>query len=112
MRFHHFAIEVENLEESITFYKKLLGLKIENRFSFFDEEIVFLTSENFRLELVETPKDDKTTHICFEVSNLHEVMNQFDHRQKLEGPYKLKNGWETIFYKGPNQEIIEFIQIG
>jgi len=112
MRFHHFAVEVENLEESITFYKKLLGLEMESRFAFMDEEIVFLASKNFRLELIANPEDVKTTHICFEVNNLREVMTQFNPNQKLEGPYKLQNGWETVFYEGPNQEIIEFIQVG
>lgn len=112
MRFHHYAIEVENLEESITFYKKLLGLEIESRLSFMDEEIVFLVSDDFRLELIETPEYDKTAHICFAVNNLQDVMNEFNSYQKLEGPYKLHNGWETVFYEGPNQETIEFIQIG
>ncbi len=112
MRFHHFAVEVENLEESITFYKKLLGLEIESQFSFMDEKIVFLASDDFRLELIANPEDVKTTHICFEVNNLCEVMNEIDSKQKLEGPYKLQNGWEIVFYEGSNQEIIEFIQIG
>lgn len=112
MRLHHYAVEVENLEESITFYKKLLGLEIESQLSFMDEEIVFLASDDFRLELIATPEVVKTTHICFEVNNLLEVMNQLDSSQKLEGPYKLQNSWETVFYEGPNHEIIELIQIG
>ena len=112
MRLHHYGLEVENLEESINFYKKLLKVEIESRFSFMDEEIVFLASDDFRLELVETQEEIKTTHLCFEVNNLHEIIKQFDSIQRLEGPYKLENGWETVFYEGPNQEIIEFLQIG
>lgn len=112
MRFHHYGIEVANLKKSTSFYQKLLDLEIETRFSFMNEEIVFLASRDFRLELVETQEDEKNVHICFEVPNLYELMNQFNLAQKLEGPYKLDNGWETVFYEGPNQEIIEFIQIG
>lgn len=112
MKLHHYGIEVENLEESITFYQNLLGLEIESRFTFMDEKIAFLGSDDFRLELVETQEEIKTTHICFEVKNLPEIIKQLDRMHKLEGPYKLENGWETVFYEGPNQEIIEFLQIG
>ena len=112
MRFHHYGVEVENLEESSTFYQKLFGLEIDNRFSFMNEEIVFLASENFRLELVESQAEIKTTHICFEVTNLRDVIKKLNHFPKLEGPYKLENGWETVFYVSPYQEIIEFLQNG
>lgn len=111
MHFHHLGIEVPNLEKSISFYQKLFDFEVETRFSFMNEEIVFLASRDFPLELIESQEEEKTVHICFEVPNLHEVMNQFHCTQKLEGPYKLDNGWETVFYEGPNQEIIEFIQI-
>ncbi len=112
MRFHHYGIEVENLEESTTFYQEIFGLEIETRFSFMNEEIVFLTSDDIRLELIETSEHDKTTHICFEVNDLHEAIKKLNRIRRLEGPYKLENGWETVFYEGPNQEILEFIQIG
>ncbi|WP_312473768.1 VOC family protein [Neobacillus sp.] len=112
MRFHHYAIEVNNLEESIAFYKKYLGFQTESRFFFMGEEIVFLASNDFRLELISGQgENDKTTHLCFEVSDLHEVMNRFDDIRKIEGPYKLQNGWETVFFEGPDQEIIEFLQV-
>ncbi|MHC8515426.1 VOC family protein [Sporosarcina sp. ITBMC105] len=112
MRFHHVGLEVTNLEKSMAFYQQLLNLEIETRFSFMNEDIVFLGSKDYRLELIETQEDVRTVHICFEVPNLHEVMNQFHRTQKLEGPYELENGWQTVFYEGPNREIIEFIQIG
>ncbi|MFO1442068.1 VOC family protein [Bacillus sp. Bva_UNVM-123] len=112
MRIHHYAIEVDDLEEAIIFYKNLLGLEIESQFAFMNEEITFLASDNFRLELIATTENVKTTHICFEVDNLLDVVHLMDRNRKLEGPYKLQNGWETVFYKGPNQEIIEFLKIG
>ena len=30
---------------------------------------------------------------------------------RIEGPFKLKNGWETVFYQGPDNEVIEFLQM-
>ena len=111
MRFHHYGLEVDNLEESVAFYKKHLGLQEEDRIFFMGEEIVFLAAGDLRIELISNQSEDKYTHICFEVNDLKEVINQFDGHRKIEGPYKLENGWETIFYEGPNTEVIEFLQV-
>ncbi|MBT2644546.1 VOC family protein [Bacillus sp. ISL-41] len=110
MRLHHFGLEVTNLEEAINFYTDLLGLELESRHSFLGEEIAFLASSHFRLELAFHPHSTNSAHICFEVSDLQQVINTLGSIQIAEGPYKLDNGWETVFYEGPNQEIIEFLQ--
>lgn len=114
MHFHHYALEVNNLEESIAFYKKYFDFKNETSMSFNGEKLVFLTSKDFRLELIsirEKRSYDKTAHICFEVNNLHEMMQRLSGCHKIEGPYTLQNGWQTVFYKGPNEEILEFLQV-
>lgn len=110
MHFHHYGVYVRNLDESIVFYRELLDLKIEARFTFMEEKIVFLSSGDFRLELIETEEDENTIHFCFEVADLQEVMSRLDEMKKIEGPYQLHNGWKTVFYEGPNLEIIEFLQ--
>ncbi|MEH7307014.1 VOC family protein [Neobacillus drentensis] len=109
MWFHHYGIEVTNLEESVAFYKKHLGLEEERRIFFMGEEIVFLAAGDFRLELISSPCEG--THLCFEVNDLNVAINQFDANRKIEGPYKLDNGWKTIFFEGPNNEVIEFLQV-
>ncbi|WHY86496.1 VOC family protein [Neobacillus novalis] len=112
MRVHHFGLEVNIMEESVAFYKKHLGFQEECRMFFLGEEIVFLALGDFRLELISGHLgNNKTTHICFEVSDLHEVMKRFDDIRKIEGPYKLENGWETVFFEGPEGEIIEFLEL-
>lgn len=111
MRLHHYAMEVNNLEEAIAFYQKYLGFHTENRISFLGEEIVFMVSEDLRIELISNQQEKKMTHLCFEVLDLHEVMNRLDINRKVEGPYTLQNGWKTVFFEGPNQEMIEFLQI-
>ncbi|MDQ0156961.1 VOC family protein [Robertmurraya andreesenii] len=108
MQIHHIGLEVQNLEDSISFYKNEMGFEIENRFSFIGEEIAFLCLHGFRIELIEGQQE--STHLCFEVSNLNEMMKQFSSVEILEGPYTLQNGWKTVFYKGPNNHIIEFLQ--
>lgn len=111
MRFHHYALEVHELEEATAIYKSYFGFQEEGRLSFMDEEIVFLVSGDFRLELISGPQqNERNTHLCFEVDNLPDMMKKLDDETRIEGPYKLPNGWETVFYEGPNQEIIEFLQ--
>lgn len=110
MRFHHYGVGVRNLDEAIAYYQQLFDFELETRFPFMEEEIVFLTSGDFRLELIETEEDENTIHFCFEVTDLQEVMSRLDEMKKIEGPYQLHNGWKTVFYEGPNLEIIEFLQ--
>ncbi|WP_045522899.1 VOC family protein [Neobacillus niacini] len=115
MRFHHFAIEVKDLETSIAFFQKFIGLHEEGRLLFQDENIVFLANNDFRLELISGGKRpvSQGVHICLEVDTIHEVIKNFqeDGIIAIEGPYKLENGWETVFFKGPDNEVIEFLQI-
>ncbi|MCH1626045.1 VOC family protein [Ferdinandcohnia quinoae] len=114
MRLHHIGIEVRNIDEGISFYTTQLNFRVENHFTFMDEEIVFLTSKDFRIELIATQEKSSTvnnhTHTCFEVRNLDEIMKSFNNVPIVEGPYTLENGWKTVFYKGPHGEIIEFLQ--
>lgn len=112
MKLHHYGVTVKQLEESLEFYKRHWGFKEESRFEILGEKIVFLTRDNFRLELVFS-KDDQhlNTHICFEVNDLNNVIAQCKALRKIEGPYMLDNGWKTVFYEGPNQEVVEFLQV-
>jgi lactoylglutathione lyase len=118
MRFHHLAIEVKELEISAAFYQKYFGLKEERRFHFDGEKIIFLKADGFRLELISTTEQSfnnpSSIHLCFEVDSINEVTKRFHENGifAIEGPYTLENGWETIFYQGPDNEVIEFMQIG
>jgi lactoylglutathione lyase len=115
MHFHHFGIEVKDLETSIAFYQKYLGLHEEVRLQFNKENIVFLANNDFRLELISGGQQavSQGIHLCFEVERIKEVINTFnkDGIVAMEGPYKLENGWETVFFKGPDDEVIEFLHV-
>ncbi|MEH7386654.1 VOC family protein [Bacillus sp. JJ1521] len=108
MKLHHYGLEVSNLEDSVDFYKHFLGFQEEKRFRFMEEEIVFLTLDDFRIELISS--NTINAHICFEVSNLDRIITSLTGLRKIEGPYRLDNGWQTVFYKGPTTEILEFLQ--
>lgn len=112
MKLHHVGVHVSHLKNSIEFFKSVFGFEKESHFIFMEEEIVFLTLGDFRLELVSSNEENQVnTHICFEVNNLTDIMAQCKALRKMEGPYELDNGWQTVFYEGPNQEIVEFMQV-
>jgi lactoylglutathione lyase len=112
MKLHHIGVNVSHLKNSIEFFKRQFGFEKESHFIFMEEEIVFLTLGDFRLELVSSNEENQVnTHICFEVNNLTDVMAQCKALWKMEGPYELDNGWQTVFYEGPNQEIVELLQV-
>ncbi|MBB2478871.1 VOC family protein [Bacillus sp. APMAM] len=117
MRFHHFAIEVKDLETSVAFYKELFGLQEEQQIVIGEEKNVFLVSDHFRLELTsgggQSVDLHQAVHICFEVNSIKEVIYRFNKHgiAALEGPIKLENDWQTVFFEGPNHEVIEFLQV-
>jgi lactoylglutathione lyase len=115
MHFHHFAIEVKDLENSIAFYQKYLDLHEEGRLQFNKENIVFLANNDFRIELISGGQQNLSqgVHICFEVNSVEDIIKTFreDGIFASEGPYKLQNGWKSVFYEGPDNEVIEFLQV-
>lgn len=115
MFFHHYALEVRNVSATKEFYQKILGFAEEDGISYQGKVIDFLLLDGFRMEILENKqacaKNDRT-HLCFEVRNLDqkiELMKNLGHLPS-EGPYQLENGWKTVFYIGPDEETIEFLQ--
>lgn len=93
-RFDHFNINVTNLERSIEFYDKALGLKVIDRRKAADGsfELVFLGdgASGFRLELTYLRDKegayelgDNESHLCIRVDGDYDVVREY-HRQ---------NGW-------------------
>ncbi|MBT2692493.1 VOC family protein [Bacillus sp. ISL-55] len=116
MRLHHFGLEVSDLTASRTFYEVILGFNVSCKIHFENEEMIFLEKNGFRLELSQVKSDGEIgerTHFCLEVENLDEKMKEMSEREfhSFEGPYTLDNGWKTIFYLGPDKEIIEFLEV-
>lgn len=114
--FHHFAIETNRLEEVKDFYEKILGFQAEDTIEFQGKKLAFLTLGGFRIELVETDETvsgDGAIHLCFETASLTTMMKKLESAglEKAEGPYKLENGWRTVFYKGMAGETLEFLTL-
>ncbi|MET3699126.1 methylmalonyl-CoA epimerase [Bacillus oleivorans] len=112
MKWHHIGIQVKELERSISFYQTNFGFNEEIRFQYEDEQIVFLTRETIRIELIESRLESRKAeqlHFSWQVENLDEWVDQLK-INPIEGPITLPNGWRTVFYQGPDQELIELFQ--
>jgi methylmalonyl-CoA epimerase len=87
-RVHHVAVVVRSIDESLGFYRNMLGLKLENVMDVPADRvrIAFLGVGESKVELVE-PTDETTGvarflaskgegfhHVCFEVDNLAETL--------------------------------------
>ena len=91
-KFHHIALSVRDLEESVAWYETMFGLKVINRM-FFDAvqmSIAFVGNEDFVIELLSVPNakplpegrnhpdtDNATLgvkHFCIQVENNKEFI--------------------------------------
>lgn len=100
----------------MTFYQEVLGFQLENIWSLQEEIIAFVTLDNTRIELiqpVEPPIASLSTHLAFEVNDLNEWMpRMIETGLVVEGPVLLPNGWRHVFFYGPDQELLEFLEVG
>lgn len=114
MRIHHFAIEVRQLNRSKAFYEEIMGFTEHLKINIHGEDIIFLELGGFKLELIENKlaRAADYIHLCFEVGNLNDLVNRLEEYTLIpeEGPCELENGWKNAFYRGPDNELIEFLQ--
>ncbi|MBO0994439.1 VOC family protein [Bacillus sp. SD088] len=116
MRWHHAGIDVRNLDDSISFYERMFNFKIEQYLTLSGEKIAFLQNEDVRIELIksaDSPLPCHSIHIAWRVEDIESWVKKLKGKglSSSDGPYKLKNGWVTVFYEGPDGEIIELIQV-
>ncbi|QHW33843.1 hypothetical protein GZH47_25635 [Paenibacillus rhizovicinus] len=133
MRVHHFSLEVQDLEQSVAFYERLLGFVPESRLLLDGERIAFLKLGAARLELVQpaalasassqseasasaaptTGARLLQTHMAFEVDDLRAAIDPLLHAGcvLVEGPSLLANGWSNVFLDGLNGERLEFVEL-
>ncbi|KAB2334874.1 glyoxalase/bleomycin resistance/dioxygenase family protein [Cytobacillus depressus] len=115
MKWHHAGIQVRHLADAIQFYESMFDFKVEKYLTLPGEKIAFLKKEEVRIELIESGEilvPSSSIHLSWGVEDL-EVLKESLIEKGLnpsEGPYKLENGWITVFYEGLNNEVIEIIQ--
>ncbi|MEI5908958.1 VOC family protein [Bacillus spongiae] len=114
MKVHHIGIMVNNLEASHSFYREHFGFKVKQLLQFLEEDILFIQREEVVLELIKGSMAKNTHHFCLEVDCVEKWMKRLNNHnlQPIEGPYDLNNGWKVVFYEGPDDEIIELLEVG
>lgn len=121
-KLEHVGVMVSDLEVSVDFYEKVLGLDLLDRLAANETtELAFLGDRASGQVIVELicgkdnafPDEGKVHHIAFTVDNIEE---EIDRLRKLKVHFTndeistLANGSKYIFFKGPDGETLELFQ--
>ena len=119
--FEHVGIQVATIEKSIKFYQDVVGLTLIDQFLHTDgdKKLAFLgLNDEIIVEFIEgynpnLPVEGKVHHIAFKVENIEDEQKRLE-EAGVEWISKditvLPNGAKYIFFRGPDQEWIEFFE--
>lgn len=121
MKMEHIGIMVNNMDESLAFYQKILGLELRTR-EWLNEEVelaflFFPEQPSVEVELVYGGKVENegiVNHLAFTVENIEAELLRFKEAGvKLvdEEPRSILNDHVKIaFFEGPNGEKLELVE--
>lgn len=118
MSFLWTSIYVKDLEESLDFYKNIIGLKVDSRMDMGeDNAIVFLGDGQTKVELIyDSEKQDinidESISLGFEVNSIEEKM-EFIKNKGLKihsGPFNPAPNIKFFFVLDPNGVKIQFVE--
>ncbi len=120
-KYLHTRFRVSDMEKSIEFYSKVLGLKvIEQKTSPRGSKLTFLQAPGTDSEIelcsfpssgkIEVPED--LVHLAFQVENLETCMEELKAAGVpiTEGPITTQNGTRFIFTEDPDRYEIELME--
>ena len=137
---HHTSFTVSNMEESIAFYRDILGLKVNwdsaaaganlkgeaadniTRCPGSELRIVFLAAGNNRIELVQyTPagkqqtgnnsNDTGSAHVCFKTDNIEELYEKLlANKVRLHCRPRQLDSAKVMYFRDPDGIILEAAQ--
>ncbi|WP_226666722.1 VOC family protein [Metabacillus litoralis] len=119
--FEHVGIQVENIENSINFYQKVVTLDLIDQFKHTDGKmkLAFLgINGKIIVELIEgynpnLPEEGKVHHIAFKVNEIEKEKKRLEELEVeliFEDITVLPNGAKYLFFRGPDREWIEFYE--
>jgi methylmalonyl-CoA/ethylmalonyl-CoA epimerase len=124
----HLGMSVSDLEDSVEWFDRVLGFKLERRAEMAGCHIAFVQNGDFMIELFQHPEarpaapersvpdeDIKTLgnkHMCFRVPDLDGLLEHFAANQVrvVLGPLTTPDGYKVAFIHGPDKALIELIQ--
>ncbi|SDO33554.1 lactoylglutathione lyase [Paenibacillus sp. yr247] len=119
----HVAIIVKNIEKSIQYYSDMFGFTLRKTGKNSRREMAFLKLDNhpgFEIELILDiiPQGDYAdkgivNHLAFTVDNIQEAIQYYRGKgivfHSVE-PNNAFDGAKTIFFNGPNGELLQFVE--
>ncbi|GFN31075.1 VOC family protein [Paenibacillus xylaniclasticus] len=124
-KFEHVGVMVSNIEQSVEFYTKVLGMEHRKTMTHSNGVIrlaflAFAGQEDTEIELIEgfnseLPAEGKVHHLAFTVDD---VEAEFARIKELQIPLQdteittLPDGGRYFFFFGPNGELMEMFQPG
>ena len=122
MKLLHAMIRVKDIQASLDFYQKLMGLKLVKTMDLEDCRLYYLANAEGEVELelthnFDTPINGYTQgnafgHFAFEVPNMDEFTKRL-HAFGVEylwEPFEIQDGTLIAFFKDPDGNEIEVIQ--
>lgn len=128
IRLHHGGLSVTDMEESIAFYRDVLGFVVDTEFDVNEDfKIVHMRIEDFYIELFwlrghkELPESSKmldtdlavmgTKHIGFETNDIEGMYQMLISKGvEVAGEIRLDNPYyKYFFFKDPNGILLEFV---
>ena len=118
MKFCWCTISVNNMDESLSFYRDIVGLKLDRRFNADPEtEIAFLGEGETKVELICGPNQEATGNkqgisIGFEVESVNEMIG-FLNKKGIEvknEPVQPNPHVRFFFVKDPNGLSVQFVE--
>lgn len=118
MKFCWCTITVRNLEESLEFYRDVVGLSVNRRFNAGPSgEIAFLGEGETQVELIcggrdKAPDIGQDISLGFEVTSVEEKMSFVKERgiEIESGPFQPNPHVRFFFVKDPNGVRIQFVE--
>jgi lactoylglutathione lyase len=119
----HVAIIVNDIEKSIRYYSDMFGFTLRSRGQNARREMAFLKHANqpgFEIELIFDliPQGDYAdkgivNHLAFTVDNIQEAIQYYQGKGIVfhsDHPNNAIDGAKTIFFTGPNGELLQFVE--
>ena len=119
MKFRWVTVTVKDLEESIGFYRDVVGLSVSRRFAAGNGmEIAFLNAGGTEVELIYDPQATSGQFgsgisLGFQVDSIEDMMNSVVEKglQIQSGPFQPNPQTKFFFVLDPNGLKIQFVQL-